>query len=79
MLPGSGKACGERGGGVARFEVVPEEARLVCLIFAWVGRDRLELARHLPQAPGGRMPRGAPGLGEQVRPEDGRVASAPDV
>jgi site-specific DNA recombinase len=28
---------------VARFEVVPEEARWVRLIFAWVGLDRLSL------------------------------------
>ena len=31
------------GGGVARFEVVEEEARIVRLIFAWVGFDRLSL------------------------------------
>jgi site-specific DNA recombinase len=31
------------GGGVARFEVVEEEARIVRLIFAWVGRERLSL------------------------------------
>src|SRR4051812_34187281 len=43
----------ERGGGVARFEVVPEEARWVRLIFAWVGLDRLslrEVCRRLQQA-----------------------------
>ena len=33
----------DRGGGVARFEVVPEEARIVRLIFAWVGLERLSL------------------------------------
>ncbi|HYD31648.1 MAG TPA: recombinase family protein [Azospirillaceae bacterium] len=33
----------ERGGGVARFEIVPEEARIVRLIFAWVGLERLSL------------------------------------
>jgi len=31
------------GGGVARFDVVEEEARIVRLIFAWVGRERLSL------------------------------------
>ena len=43
----------ERGGGVARFEIVPEEARFVRLIFAWVGLDRLslrEVCRRLQQA-----------------------------
>src|SRR4051794_29634656 len=42
-----------RGGGVARFEIVPEEARFVRLIFAWVGLDRLslrEVCRRLQQA-----------------------------
>jgi len=29
------------GGGVARFEVVEEEARIVRVIFAWIGLDRL--------------------------------------
>jgi site-specific DNA recombinase len=41
------------GGGVARFEVVPEEARVVRLIFAWVGLDRVslrEVCRRLQQA-----------------------------
>jgi site-specific DNA recombinase len=33
----------DQGGGVARFEVVPEEARMVRLIFAWVGLERLSL------------------------------------
>ena len=39
------------GGGVARFEVVEEEARIVRFIFAWVGFDRLslrEVCRHVP-------------------------------
>ncbi|WP_114944824.1 recombinase family protein [Microvirga calopogonii] len=43
----------ERGGGVARLEIVPEEARLVRLIFAWIGLDRLslrEVCRRLQQA-----------------------------
>jgi site-specific DNA recombinase len=31
------------GGGVARIEVVPEQARFVRLMFAWVGLDRLSL------------------------------------
>jgi site-specific DNA recombinase len=41
------------GGGVARFEVVPEEARVVRLIFAWVGLERVslrEVCRRLQQA-----------------------------
>jgi site-specific DNA recombinase len=33
----------DQGGGVARFEVVPEEARMVRLSFAWVGLERLSL------------------------------------
>ena len=40
----------DQGDGVARFEVVEDEARVVRLIFAWVGRDRLsirEVCRHL--------------------------------
>jgi site-specific DNA recombinase len=43
----------DRGGGIARFEIVPEEARFVRLIFAWVGLDRLslrEVCRKLQQA-----------------------------
>jgi site-specific DNA recombinase len=43
----------ERGDGIARFEIVPEEARFVRLIFAWVGLDRLslrEVCRRLQQA-----------------------------
>ena len=42
-----------RGGGVARFEVAPDEARVVRLIFAWVGLERLslrEVCRRLEQA-----------------------------
>jgi len=41
------------GGGVARFEVVLHEARVVRQVFAWVGRDRLsigEVCRRLKQA-----------------------------
>jgi site-specific DNA recombinase len=33
----------DQGGGVARFELVPEEAWMVRLIFAWVGLERLSL------------------------------------
>ena len=43
----------DRGGGAARFEIVPEEARFVRLIFAWVGLERLslrEVCRRLRQA-----------------------------
>ena len=43
----------DRGGGIARFEIVPAEARFVRLIFAWVGLDRLslrEVCRRLQQA-----------------------------
>ncbi len=43
----------DRGGGVARFEVVPDEARIVRLTFAWVGLERLslrEVCRRLQQA-----------------------------
>src|SRR3954453_9242881 len=35
----------DQGGGVARFEVIPEEARVVRLIFAWIGHDRLSLRK----------------------------------
>lgn len=41
------------GGGVARFEVVPEEACVVRLIFAWIELDRVslrEVCRRLQQA-----------------------------
>ena len=43
----------DQGGGVARFDVVPEEARFVRLIFAWIGLERLslrEVCRRLQQA-----------------------------
>src|ERR1700730_13594440 len=49
-----------QGGGVARFEVVEDEARRVRSIFAWVGLDRLslrEVCRRL-QRMGCRSPRG---------------------
>ena len=42
----------DHGGGVARFEVVEDEARIVRLIFAWVGLDRSslrEVCRRLQQ------------------------------
>jgi site-specific DNA recombinase len=41
------------GGGQARYEVLPEEARVVRQVFAWVGRDRLrigEVCRRLMRA-----------------------------
>src|SRR6266702_5673349 len=41
------------GGGQARYEVLSEEARVVCQVFDWVGRDRLtigEVCRRLTQA-----------------------------
>ena len=37
-----------QGGGVARFEVVEDEAHIVRLIFAWVSLDRTEYARSVP-------------------------------
>ena len=40
------------GGGVARFDVVEDEARIVRLIFAWIGLDRMslrEVCRRLQQ------------------------------
>src|SRR5262245_9680401 len=43
----------QEGGGVGRFEVVLEEARVVRQVFAWVGRDRLsigDVCRRLKQA-----------------------------
>jgi site-specific DNA recombinase len=43
----------EQGGGVARFEVVPEEAQAVRLVFAWIALERLSLreaCRRLQQA-----------------------------
>jgi site-specific DNA recombinase len=33
----------DQGGGVARFDVVPDEARAVRLVFAWIGLDRISL------------------------------------
>ena len=44
--------CRDQGGGVARFEVVEDEARIVRSIFAWVAADRLslrEVCRRLQQ------------------------------
>jgi site-specific DNA recombinase len=41
------------GGGQARYEVLPEDARVVCQVFDWVGRDRVsigEVGRRLTQA-----------------------------
>ena len=41
------------GGGQARYEIVPDEARLVRQVFDWVGRDRLtigEVCRQLTRA-----------------------------
>ena len=41
------------GGGQARYEILPDEARVVRQVFAWVGRDRLtigEVCRRLTQA-----------------------------
>jgi site-specific DNA recombinase len=49
-----------QGGGVARFEVVEDEAEIVRRVFAWIGRDRLtmrEVCRRL-QRMGCRSPRG---------------------
>jgi site-specific DNA recombinase len=52
--------CRDQGGGVARFEVVEDEADIVRHIFAWVALDRLslrEVCRQLQQM-GCRSPRG---------------------
>jgi site-specific DNA recombinase len=52
--------CRAPGGGVARFEVVEDEAAIVRRVFAWIGRDRLsmrEVCRRL-QRMGCRSPRG---------------------
>ena len=41
------------GGGQARYEILPEEARVVRRVFAWIGHDRLtigEVCRRLTQA-----------------------------
>lgn len=46
------------GGGQARYEVIPDEARIVRQVFTWVGHDRLtigEVCRRLTQA--GEVPR----------------------
>jgi site-specific DNA recombinase len=43
----------QEGGGIARFEIVLDEARVVRQVFAWIGRDRLsigEVRRRLEQA-----------------------------
>jgi site-specific DNA recombinase len=52
--------CRAQGGGVARFEVVEDEAEIVRRVFTWIGRDRLtmrEVCRRL-QRMGCRSPRG---------------------
>jgi site-specific DNA recombinase len=52
--------CRDQGGGVARFEIIEDEAEIVRCIFEWVGRDRLslsEVCRRL-QRMGCRSPRG---------------------
>jgi site-specific DNA recombinase len=52
--------CRGEGGGVARFEIVEDEARVVRSIFAWIGVNRLslrEVCRRL-QRMGCRSPRG---------------------
>ena len=74
----------DQGGGVARFEVVEDEARVVRLIFAWVGLDRLsvrEVCRRLHRM-GCRTPSGnnardhAPGRSPSRSPgASGRAAS----
>jgi site-specific DNA recombinase len=54
--------CRDQGGGVARFEIVEDEARIVRRIFDWVGLERLslrEVCRQLQQM-GYRSPRGLP-------------------
>jgi site-specific DNA recombinase len=41
------------GGGQARYEIIPDEARVVRQVFAWIGHDRLtigEVCRRLTQA-----------------------------
>ena len=43
----------DEGGGQARYEIIPDEARVVRQVFAWVGHDRLtigEVCRRLTQA-----------------------------
>ena len=57
------------GGGQARYEIVPDEARLVRQVFAWVGRDRLtigEVCRRLTQA-GERDPHRQDRVGSECR------------
>jgi site-specific DNA recombinase len=52
--------CCDQGGGLARYEIVEDEADIVRRIFAWVGLDRLslsEVCRRLQQM-GCRSPRG---------------------
>ena len=51
--------CRDQGGGVARFEVIEDEAEIVRRVFAWVALDRLSLrevcrrcSRWLPQPTG---------------------------
>src|SRR5262249_57832040 len=48
------------GGGQARYDLIPDEARVVRQIFAWIGRERLsigEVCRRLMQAGGPAGPR----------------------
>ena len=43
----------DEGGGQARYEILPDEGRVVRQVFAWVGCDRLtigEVCRRLTQA-----------------------------
>src|SRR5216683_1799978 len=52
--------CRDQGGGLARYEIIGDEADIVRRIFAWVGLDRLslrEVCRRLQQM-GCRSPRG---------------------
>jgi site-specific DNA recombinase len=52
--------CRDQGGGVARFEIIEDEADIVRRIFAWIALDRLslrEVCRRLQQI-GCRSPRG---------------------
>ena len=54
------------GGGQARYDIIPDEARLVRQVFDWVGRDRLtigEVCRRLTRA--GEVTHGQAGLGSQ--------------
>ena len=57
------------GGGQARYEILPDEARVVRQVFDWVGRDRLtigEVCRRLTQA-GERTRTGQDGVGSECR------------